>query len=332
MYRITLIPGDGIGPEVITAARRVIDATGVNIQWEEAVAGQSAIPEYGEPVPEATLESIRRNRVALKGPLTNIVGSGFRSPNVTLRTRLDLYANVRHAKYYPGVRSQFNNVDLVVIRENTEDTYCGLEQMVGADSAVALKFITRKGSERIIRFAFEYAQREERQKVTVAVKANILKLTDGMFLRVAREVATDYPDIEFEEVIIDALCMKLVQKPEEFDVLVMPNVYGDLIADLAAGLAGGLGVGPGANFGNGIAVFESVHGSAPKYAGLNKVNPAAMILSGAMMLKHLGEGEAAVRIEKAVKEVIAAGKEVTYDLGGTAGTSAMAEAIIAAMN
>ncbi len=329
MYRVTYIPGDGIGPEVVAAAIQVVNATGVEIQWEEAPGGQVAIPEHGSPVPEVTLESIRRNRVALKGPMTNVVGKGFRSPNMTLRLELGLYANMRLAKLYPGVRSRFDQVDLVVVRECMEDTFQGVEQKVGEDAAVALKFITRKGSEKAARFAFEYAQREGRKKVTVLHKANILKLTDGLFLRTAQAVAQDYPGVEFEERMVDNMCMQLVLKPEQYDVLLMPNVYGDLVMDLAAALAGGLGMGPGGNFGDGVAVFESVHGSAPKYAGLDKVNPSAMILTGALMLRHLGETHAANRIESAVASVIRDGIHVTYDLGGGAGTMEMAEAIAA---
>ncbi|MCL4369515.1 MAG: isocitrate/isopropylmalate dehydrogenase family protein [Chloroflexi bacterium] len=328
MYRVTYIPGDGIGPEVVAAAIQVVNATGVEIEWEEAPGGQVAIPEHGSPVPAVTLESIRRNRVALKGPLTNVVGKGFPSPNMTLRKELDLYANLRLAKLYPGVRSRFEQVDLVAIRESMEDTFQGVEQKVGEDAAVALKFITRRGAERASRFAFEYARQEGRKKVTVLHKANILKLTDGLFLRTAQQVAQDYPEVEFEERMVDNMCMQLVLKPEQYDVLLMPNVYGDLVMDLAAALAGGLGMGPGGNFGDGAAVFESVHGSVPKYAGLDKVNPGAMILTGALMLRHLGEVDAANRIESAVAAVVRDGIHVTYDLGGRAGTREMAEAIV----
>ena len=327
MHRVTYIPGDGIGPEVVAAAIQVIDATGVPIEWEEAPGGQVAIPEYGSPVPAVTLESIRRNKVALKGPFTNVVGKGFRSPNMTLRKELDLYANIRLAKLYPGVKSRFCKVDLVVIREAMEDTFQGVEQMVGEDAAVAIKFVTRRGSERIARFAFEFARREGRRKITLLHKANILKLTDGMFLRVSQEIAERYPDIEFEERMVDNMCMQLVIRPEEYDVLLMPNVYGDLIMDMAAGLAGGLGMGPGGNYGDDIAVFESVHGSVPKYTGLDRVNPCAMILTGALMLRQLGEKAAADRVESAVGEVVREGVHVTRDLGGSAGTREMAEAI-----
>lgn len=328
MYTVTLIPGDGIGPEVVNAAKLVLEATGVPLRWEIVQAGQCAIPEFGEPVPEKVIRSIKKNKVALKGPLTNVVGSGFPSPNVMLRKKLDLFANIRHSKSIPGSKSKWDNIDLIVVRENVEDTYSGQEQMIGDDVAIATKFITRRGSERVIRKAFEYAKKLNRKKVTVSVKANILKLTDGMFLRVAREVAKDYPNIEFDETIIDALAMHLVKNPEKFDVIVTENVYGDIISDLTAGLAGSLGIGAGVNYGeNDIAVFEPVHGSAPKYANKNKVNPCAEILSGALMLSHLGEKEQARRVEKAVIKVVAAGEKVTYDLGGTAGTDEMAEAI-----
>ena len=329
MYKVTLIPGDGIGPEIVSATRSVIDATGVPIKWEIAQAGQSAVPKYGEPIPQETIESIRKNRIALKGPLTNIVGSGFPSPNITLRQKLDLFANIRHAKSFPGSGSKWDNIDLIVVRESIEDIYSGLEQMIGDDIAIGTKFITRKGSERVIRKAFEYAKEFGRKKVTVSVKANVLKLTDGMFLRVGREIAKEYPEIEFDETIIDALAMHLVREPERFDVIVTQNLYGDIVSDLAAGLAGSLGIGSGSNYGeDGIAVFEPVHGSAPKYADKNKVNPCAEILSGALMLSYLGEKAQSKRVEKAVSEVIAEGKAVTYDLGGDAGTKEMAEAII----
>ena len=328
MSRVTLIPGDGIGPEIVEAAVRVVDASGAGIKWEKVVAGQCAIPEYGHPVPEEVINSIKETQVALKGPLTNIVGKGFPSPNVTLRVKLDLFANLRLAKSFSGVPSPFSNVDLVVVRENTEDVYVGAEQMVGEDAAIAIKFITRKGAQRINRFAFDYATRLNRKKVTVVLKANILKLTDGILLREARKVSSDYPQIEFEEMNVDAQCMELVKKPEFYDVLVMPNLYGDIISDLAAGLVGSVGICPGANFGEKIAVFEAAHGSVPKYTGENKVNPTAMILSASLMLKHLGIEECAIRIEKVVEDVIREGKTVTYDLGGNAGTSQMADAII----
>lgn len=331
MHRITLIPGDGIGPEITAAARAVLEASGVKISWEVVVAGEKALQDYGTLLPEETLASIQRNRVALKGPLTTPVGSGFRSVNVALRKEFDLYANLRPARTYEGVKSRYSDVDLVVVRENTEDLYAGVEHMVGEDAAESIKIITRKGCERIVRFAFDYAVREGRRKVTAVHKANIMKCTDGLFLKIAREIAAEYPQIEFEDRIVDNMCMQLVQKPELYDVLVMPNLYGDIISDLCAGLVGGLGVAPGANIGRDTAIFEPVHGSAPKYAGMNKANPTAMILSAVMMLRYLGEQEAADRIHQALKEVIKEGKNVTYDLGGQAKTMEMAEAIITKM-
>lgn len=326
-YTVTLIPGDGIGPDVTRAARIVLDAVNVGIEWEVVEAGEAMIEKYGTPLPDNVLESIRRNKVALKGPLTTPVGTGFRSVNVALRKELDLYANVRPAKNLPRVPSRYEGVDIVIVRENTEDLYAGVEHMVGRDAAESIKIITREGSRRIVRFAFELARREGRKKVTAVHKANIMKCTDGLFLETAREVAAQYPDIEFEDRIVDACCMKLVQNPGDFDVMVMPNLYGDIISDLCAGLVGGLGVAPGANIGDAIAVFEPVHGSAPKYTGMDKVDPLATILSGVMMLKHLGEVEAARRIEKAIEEVLIEGKYLTYDLGGNARASEMARAI-----
>ncbi|GIW07353.1 MAG: isocitrate dehydrogenase [Dehalococcoidia bacterium] len=324
---VTLIPGDGTGPDVVAAARRVVEATGVDIIWEERLAGEAALLRVGNPLPFDTLESIRRNKVALKGPLTTPVGSGFRSVNVAIRKELDLYANVRPALSLEGARSRYEDIDLVVIRENTEDLYAGIEHMVGEDAAESIKIITRRGSERIVRFAFEYARREGRRMVTAVHKANIMKFTDGLFLRVAKEIASEYPDIRFEDRIVDNMSMQLVQKPEQYDVLVCPNLYGDILSDLCAGLVGGLGVMPSGNFGSTCAVFEAVHGTAPKYVGMNKVNPTALILSAAMMLNHLGEEEASRRITAAVRAVIAEGKTVTYDLGGHAGTREMGEAI-----
>lgn len=329
MYTVTLIPGDGTGPEVTAAARLVIEATGVPITWEEVQAGEAVMAEYGTPLPDYVLESLRRTRVGLKGPLTTPVGTGFRSVNVALRQELDLYANVRPARTYEGIKSRYEHVDLVVVRENTEDLYAGIEHMVGPDAAESIKIITRRASERIVRYAFEYAVSHGRRKVTAVHKANIMKCTDGLFLQVARQVAEEYPQIEFEDRIVDNMCMQLVQKPELYDVLVMPNLYGDIISDLCAGLVGGLGVAPGANIGTEAAVFEPVHGSAPKYAGQNKVNPTATILSGVMMLEHLGEWEAARRVREATAAVIREGKTVTYDLGGNASTMAMAGAIAA---
>lgn len=331
MHRITLIPGDGTGPDITAAARRVLDAAGAEIEWEVVEAGEKVIAEYGTPLPEYVLESIKRNRVALKGPLTTPVGKGFRSVNVTLRQELDLYACVRPAKTLPGIRTRYENVDLIVVRENTEDLYAGIEHKVGKNAAESIKIITREASERVVRFAFELARREGRKKVTAVHKANIMKLTDGLFLDCAREVAAGYPDIAFDDMIVDAMCMKLVQAPENYDVLVLPNLYGDIVSDLAAGLVGGLGVAPGANIGDETAVFEPVHGSAPKYAGMDKVNPLATVLSGVMMLKHLGEFAAAERVMRGVLAVLKEGKTVTYDLGGTAKTSEMAAAVIEKM-
>jgi len=324
---VTLIPGDGTGPELAAALETVIAATGVDIEWERQDAGLDVMDEHGTPLPDSVVESVRRNKVAIKGPITTPVGSGFRSVNVALRKALDLYACLRPARSITGVRSRFHDIDLVIVRENTEDLYAGIEHMVGDDAAESIKIITRKGSERIVRFAFEYARAHGRRKVTAVHKANIMKCTDGLFLRVAGEVAAAYPDIEFEDRIVDNMCMQLVQKPELYDVLVLPNLYGDIVSDLCAGLVGGLGVAPGANIGAEVAVFEPVHGSAPKYTGMNKVNPTALLLSGVLMLDHLGEAEAARRMYDAVVAVIGAGTDVTYDLGGSAGTSDMAAAI-----
>jgi isocitrate dehydrogenase (NAD+) len=333
-HRVTLIPGDGIGPEVSEATRRVLEATGVEFEWDVQDAGADVIDRYGTPLPDTVLDSIRANRVALKGPVTTPIGSGFRSVNVALRRALDLYANVRLARTIEGIPTCHEGVDLVIVRENTEGLYAGIEHDVIPDEAAeSIRVITRKASERIVRFAFEYAQANNRHKVTAAHKANILKMTDGLFLRVAREVAGDYPRIEFEDRIVDAMCMQLVQRPHNYDVLVMPNLFGDIVSDLCSGLVGGLGVAPGANIGDGLAVFEPVHGSAPKYAGKNRVNPTATILSGALMLHHLGQREAAERVEAAVAQVIAIGRDVTRDLNprSAVGTSEMADAIIAAL-
>ncbi len=330
MHKIVKIPGDGIGPEIVTSAARVVDASGVAVEWISAAAGQCAIEGYGNPIPDATLDLIREHKVALKGPFTNLP-SGFPSPNQTLRTKLGLFANLRLAKSFEGLKTPFHNVDLAVVRECTEDVFAGVEQMIGEDAAIAIKGTSRTACERIIRFAFDFAVKNKRRKVTVVLKANILKLTDGMFLKVARELASQYPQIVFQETNVDAQCMDLVRKPQEFDVLVMPNVYGDIIADIAGGLVGSLGVCPGGNYSADTAVFESAHGSAPKYAGQNKVNPTAMILSGAMMLRHIGEADAALKIENATRKIIAAGRFVTYDLGGGSGTSEMTDAIVAEM-
>jgi isocitrate dehydrogenase (NAD+) len=328
-HRVTLIPGDGIGPELAEAARRVLEATGVGFDWEYQEAGEAMIAEHGTPLPEAVLESIRRNKVALKGPITTPVGGGFRSANVTLRQALGLYANVRPARSMKGLDTRYEDVDLVIVRENTEDLYAGIEHMVGPDAAESIKIITRAASERIARYAFEYAVANGRHKVTAVHKANIMKLSDGLFLESCRTIAAGYEGrIEFEDRIVDNMCMQLVQKPELYDVMVLPNLYGDIVSDLCAGLVGGLGVAPGANIGTEAAVFEPVHGSAPKYAGQNKANPTALILSGVLMLRHLGEQVAAEQVETALREVIAEGRRTTYDLGGEAGTSQFADAII----
>ena len=309
-HRVTLIPGDGIGPELADATVTVLEATGVPFEWERLDAGEAVMARHGTPLPDEVLESIRRNRVALKGPITTPVGEGFRSVNVALRQALDLYANVRPARSIPGIESRYDDVDLVIVRENTEDLYAGIEHRVGADAAESIKIITRQASERIARYAFEYAIANGRRKVTAVHKANIMKLSDGLFLESCRTVAATYEGrgIEFEDRIVDNMCMQLVQKPELYDVLVLPNLYGDIVSDLAAGLVGGLGVAPGANIGLEAAVFEPVHGSAPKYAGLDVANPTALILSGALMLRHLGELDAAVRVETAVRDVIAEGR------------------------
>jgi len=331
MHNITLIPGDGIGPEITAATIKVIEATGIDINWEEVKAGEAALESDGTPLPDQVIDSIKRNKVALKGPLTTPIGSGYRSINVALRKRLDLYANLRPARSFEGINSRYKSVDLVVVRENTEDLYAGVEHMVGEDAAESIKIITRKGSERIVRFAFEYAKKEGRKKVTAVHKANIMKCTDGLFLEVAREVASNYPEIEFEDRIVDNMCMQLVQKPELYDVLVMPNLYGDIISDLCAGLVGGLGVAPGANIGDEYAVFEPVHGTAPKYAGKNVANPMAMILSAVLMLQHINEHEATNKIRTALENVLREGKILTRDLGGEATTSEFADAIVEKM-
>ncbi len=353
-YNVTLIPGDGIGPEVTEAAKRVLEATGVAFHWDLAYAGMRAQERFGAVLPDYTLESIRKNKVALKGPVTTPVGSGFRSVNVALRKNLDLYACLRPCKTYPGIPSPFKDVDIVVVRENTEDLYSGIEfekgtpemarllelisettgNAVREDSGVSLKVISEMGSRRIVKFAFDYARAHRRKKVTAVHKANIMKFSDGLFLAVAREVAKDYSDIEFDDVIVDTLCMRLVRKPQRFDVLVLPNLYGDFISELCAGLVGGLGVAPGANLGDDTVVFEPTHGSAPKYTGQNKVNPIAMMLSGVMLLRHLGQTKSADRLEKAIAEVIAEGKSVTYDMkpnipnAQVVGTSQVADAVI----
>jgi isocitrate dehydrogenase (NAD+) len=328
-HRVTLIPGDGIGPELAEATRRVLDASGVEFEWEVVEAGEACIEQYGTPLPDAVLDSIRRNRVAIKGPITTPVGEGFRSVNVTLRQALNLYANLRPARSIRGLETRYEDVDLVIVRENTEDLYAGIEHMVGRDAAESIKIITRAASERIARFAFEYAVANGRRKVTAVHKANIMKLSDGLFLESCRTVAGEYEGrIEFEDRIVDNMCMQLVQKPDLYDVLVLPNLYGDIVSDLCAGLVGGLGVAPGANIGEDGAVFEAVHGSAPKYAGQNKANPTALMLSGVLMLRYLGYPGVADRVEGAIRDVIAEGRATTYDLGGNTGTSGFADAII----
>ena len=354
-YTVTLVPGDGTGPELTEATRRVLEATGVGFTWDVQQAGVDVMETAGTPLPPETLESIKRNGVALKGPITTPIGTGFRSVNVALRHELGLYACIRPCKTYAGVRSRYEGVDVVVVRENTEDLYAGIEfesdtddaravidflnglqqKQISRTSGISIKPLSPEGSERIIRYAFEYARANGRGRVSCITKANIMKHTDGLFLAVFREVAKDFPEIEAWETLVDALCMGLVQRPEEFDVLVLPNLYGDIISDLTAGLVGGLGVAPGANIGTEAAVFEATHGSAPKYTGQNKVNPTAMILSGKLMLDHLGERDTAKRLEEAVASVIAEGKSVTYDLKPTrddpsaVGTSEYADAIIA---
>ena len=327
-YTVTLIPGDGIGPELADATVTVLEATRIEFEWRRVDAGESQIAVHGTPLPESVLDSIRETRVALKGPITTPVGEGFRSVNVTLRQALDLYANLRPARSIKGIHTRYEDVDLVIVRENTEDLYAGIEHRVGNDAAESIKIITRAASERVARFAFDYAIANRRQKVTAVHKANIMKLSDGLFLESCRTVAAEYEGkVEFEDRIVDNMCMQLVQKPELYDVLVLPNLYGDIVSDLAAGLVGGLGVAPGANIGLQAAVFEPVHGSAPKYAGKDVANPTALILSAALMLRHLNETDAAERVERAVRETIGEGKTVPPDLGGTAGTKAFAAAV-----
>jgi isocitrate dehydrogenase (NAD+) len=354
-HSVTLIPGDGTGPELTEATRRVLEATGVAFDWDVVDAGADVMDEHGgNPLPDHVLDSIRRTGVALKGPITTPIGGGFRSVNVGLRKALDLYGQVRPCKSYQGVRSRFENVDLVIIRENTEDLYTGIEFEQGTpdaeeliawieskggtlrwrDAGISIKPLSVSGSRRIVQFAFDYARSVGRRKVTAVHKANIMKFSDGLFLRVSREVAAENPDIEFDDRIVDNMCMQLVQRPEEYDVLVLPNLYGDVLSDLCAGMIGGLGMAPGANFGESAAVFEPTHGSAPKYKGQNKVNPMAQMLSGMMMLRHLGESEAADRLEAAIAAVIREGVSLTYDMKPTrddptaVGTSEVADAII----
>ncbi len=358
-YEVTLIRGDGVGPELAEAAKMCIEATGVSVRWDEQDAGVDVMAKLGTPIPDSVIESCRRTKVALKAPITTPVGTGFRSVNVYLRQALDLYACVRPCKIYRGVRTFFSQVpvNLVIVRENTEDLYFGCEfeqgkpetaelistikrlnnKTVRPDSGISVKAISITGTRRIVKYAFEYARKHGRKKVTSVHKANILKYSDGLFLEVSREVAKEYPDIEFEDRIVNNMCMQLVQKPELYDVLVLPNLYGDIVSDLCAGLVGGLGVAPGANIGEAGAVFEATHGSAPKYKGQYKMNPTALILSGVLMLEHLGETEAAARLERAVARVIEEGKDVTYDMKPhrddptAVGTLEMARAIIRAM-
>ncbi len=354
-HKVILIPGDGTGPELTEATRRVLEATGVDFDWEVREAGADVMDKHGgNPLPDDVLDAIRETGVALKGPITTPVGGGFRSVNVALRKRLDLFAQVRPCKTYPGVRTRFDDVDLVVVRENTEDLYAGIEYEEGTpevreliswieshggklahdDAGISIKPISITGTRRIVQFAFDYARRNGRRKVTAVHKANIMKFSDGLYLRVAREVAEENGDVEFDDRIVDNMCMQLVQRPEEYDVLVLPNLYGDVLSDLCAGMIGGLGLAPGANFGEGIAIFEPTHGSAPKYAGQNKVNPMAQMLSGVMMLRHLEERDAADNLEQAIADVISEGKSVTYDMKPTrddptaVGTSEVADAII----
>ena len=358
VHRVTFIPGDGTGPEIAEATKRVLEATGVGFDWDEQYAGESVMEEWGTPLPEHVLESIRSNKIAIKGPITTPVGTGFRSVNVALRKELDLYACLRPCKTYEGVRSRYSDIDLVIVRENHEDLYAGIEFEMGAeetlslidfiekltqrrireDSGISIKPISVHGTQRVVRYAFDYAQRFGRKKVTAVHKSNIMKFSDGLFLSTAREVAEEYPDIEFEDRIVDNLSMQLVARPEEYDVLVLPNLYGDIVSDLGAGLVGGLGVAPGGNIGEEVAVFEPTHGSAPKYTGQNRVNPMAMMLSGVLMLQHLGEQEAADRLEGAIARVIAEGKYVTYDMKPSrddptaVGTSEVADGVIEAMS
>ncbi|HXG93478.1 MAG TPA: isocitrate dehydrogenase (NAD(+)) [Blastocatellia bacterium] len=327
-HKITLIPGDGIGPEVTGAAISVMRAAGVQIEWESFVVGAEALSRYGDPLPQELIDSIKRTKVALKGPVMTPVGTGFVSSNVRLRKALDLYANLRPIKSLKGVKTRYEDVDLIVVRENTEDLYSGLEHEVVPGVVESLKIITDRASRRIARFAFEYARCEGRKKVTAIHKANIMKMSDGLFLNCFREVARDYPDIEANDMIVDNACMQLVINPNQFDVLLLENLYGDIISDLGAGLVGGLGVVPGANIGEEIAVFEAVHGSAPNIAGRGIANPTALIQTSVLMLKHIGEREAAARIQHALEKVIAEGKTLTRDLGGNATTIDFAEAII----
>ncbi|QCX34548.1 isocitrate/isopropylmalate dehydrogenase family protein [Caloramator sp. E03] len=327
-YDVTLILGDGIGPEVINATKLILDSCPIKFNWDIVEAGESSIKKYGTPLPQNVIDSINRNKIALKGPVTTPIGTGFKSVNVTLRQTFDLYANIRPVKTIAGVPSKYDNVNLIIVRENSEDLYKGIEHMVGDDAAESIKIITRKASERIVDFAFNLAVKEKRKKVTSVHKANIMKCTDGLFLNCSRKVAQNYPEIVYEEMIVDAMSMKLVMSPEKYDVLVMPNLYGDILSDLAAGLVGGLGMVPGANIGNDIAIFEPVHGSAPDIAGQNKANPTAAILSSVMMLRYLGELDIADSIENALNLVLKQEEYKTFDMGGNTGTIEFAKAVI----
>ncbi len=331
MRTVTLIPGDGTGPELVAQMRRVVEATAVRIQWEVVEAGEAALEKHGTPLPPAVLESIRRNRVAIKGPLSTPLGGGYRSVNVAIRQELDLYAGIRPCRLLEGVKSPAKDVDLVMVRENTEDLYAGVEHRVGKDAAESIRIITREGSRRIAHAAFEYAAMNARRKVTVVHKANILKLTDGLFLETARDVAKDYPAVACDDRIVDNMAMQLLLRPGDYDVLLCPNLYGDILSDLCAGLVGGLGMAPGYNKGADCAVFEAVHGSAPQFKGQDRLNPAALVLTAALMLEYVNEARAAQRITRAVEGVVAEGRAVTFDLGGSATTTQMADAIIAAL-
>jgi isocitrate dehydrogenase (NAD+) len=327
-YRVSLISGDGIGPEITQATREVLGATGVKIVWEEVLAGQKAIEKENNPLPERTVRSIKRNKVALKGPLATPIATGFASVNVLLRKTFNLYANVRPAKSMEGIKSQYKDIDLVILRENTEDLYSGIEHVVAPGVVESIKVITKKASLRISEFAFKYAMAHGRKKITAIHKANIMKLSDGLFLDCARKVAKKFPKIEYNEMIVDNACMQLVLKPHQFDILLLENLYGDIVSDLAAGLVGGLGVVPAGNIGEKGAIFEAVHGTAPDIAGKNKANPTALILSGAMLLDHLGERQAAEKVRNAVRKVLKKCRVVTPDLGGTATTTEFAREII----
>jgi len=330
-YRITLIEGDGVGPEVTAAARRIIEAAGVSVTWDPQLAGTKAVEKYGTPIPDQLIRSIKKNRIALKGPLETRVGEGFRSVNVALRKNFDLYANLRPVRNLPGIKTVFSGVNLIVVRENTEDVYSGIEHQVAPGVVEAVKVITARASKRIARFAFEHARAHGRKRVTAIHKANIMKLSDGLFLASARKVARLYPDVKYDEMIVDNACMQLVLRPGSFDILLLENLYGDIVSDLCAGLVGGLGVVPGANLGTRAAIFEAVHGTAPDIAGKNLANPLATTLSAVMMLEHIGEQAAARRLRQAIDRVLKAGKTLTRDLGGRATTDQMCEAVCASI-